>query len=57
MPSNDQIWELSKALEILVGQDQLSVRGLLEAQTKRSDICRNGVFDPIVADNVNYQYL
>jgi hypothetical protein len=49
MLESDQIMALAFALEINRGSENLSVKELLEAPSKRSDVCFNGIFDFLVA--------
>jgi len=46
---SDQIMALAFALEINRGSENLSIKELLEAPSKRGDVCFNGIFDFLVA--------
>ena len=41
--------DLAIALEIKIVKDSLSVKDLLDAPSKRSDVCYNGIFNFLVA--------
>jgi len=45
----EQIMDLAIALEIKIVKDSLSVKDLLDAPNKRSDVCYNGIFNFLVA--------